>query len=629
MHRAFVTNDVMGIPHIESHACLLCVSLPIYRRNHALPTRPFVITVALHLPSFCYKIQQSYKMAALEEPAKEGPSINNSSFDVETFCQKHLKCKECSKSYVDPIMLSCLHTYCPDCLKKRAAEKKRKREESIATGRLAILPQTGSFYLVPGEAEERAAGEEERGQGGNGEEGMGQIEEEEEDGEAARAQEVEESCYSVPHIVYGNENLTAPHDCDAGIEIGDGDDVQDSVNRPLSNIIHAAKLKEKLPQGKMECRKCKKDIAKWICNDKECGNIPLCDFCHESHRRQIETQDHQVIKIDPEKDWWKGSNRQTWFCSEHPKHHVDMYCVTHCEIMCHKCCTIYHHSSDCLVTDIDKCYSQILEQSREEQQKVEILKDTFKDAENRGEDVKRTLETKRDNVIAALNERYDQLVQQLTIERDEAIAKANLICDLKKKEIDDHQAVLKRVTETMEDSLEFIKDFSNIANPAEFLFLKTQLQQRLDYLHDRYSTFDLSPADDDELYWKPSNRDLPTKMFGKIYSTPSVKKFEFSKHHQKFNSRVVFTVKCRDISGGPAASESVLPELKAVITTLSEDIIEGLACEVKRDYKTRRYNITVPPIKEKGLRIIHVYQPRPHPQKQYYIQGGPFSVCYE
>ena len=568
-------------------------------------------------------------MAALEEPAneREGSSINKSSFDVETFCQRHLKCKQCNKSYVDPIILPCLHTYCPDCLVKRATEKKRKREESVAAGRLAILPQTGSYLLVQGEPEERAAGEEEGEEdqeGSNGGEGMRQIEDQE--GEVA-AQEVEESY--VPHIVYGNENLTAPHDCDAGIKIGDGDDVQDSVNRPLSNIIHAAKLKEKLPQGKMECKKCKKDIAKWICNDKECGNIPLCDFCHESHRRQEDTQDHQVVKIDPEKDWWKGISRQTWFCSEHPKHLVDMYCATHYELMCHRCCTIYHRSIDCLVTDVDKCYLHSVKESLEEQQKVERLKDRFKDAENRGENVKRGLETKCNNIVAALNDRYDQLVQQLTIERDEAIAKAQQICDLKKKEIDDHQTVLKHVTETLEDSLEFIKDYSDIANPAEFMFLKTQLNQRLDYLHDRYSTFDLSPADDDELYLKPSNDDLPTKMFGKIYSTSCVKKFAFSKLRQKFNASVVITVECRDISGGPAASESELPELKAVITTPGEDITDGVACEVKRDYKTRCYNITVPPIKEKGLRIIHIYQPRPYPQKQYYIQGGPFSVVYQ
>ena len=540
-------------------------------------------------------------MAALEEPAneREGSSINKSSFDVETFCQRHLKCKQCNKSYVDPIILPCLHTYCPDCLIERAAEKKRKREER--------------------------AGEEE---GEDDEEGMVSENEDQEEGEPTGTREVEESY--VPHIVYGNENLTAPHDCDAGIEIGDGDDVQDSVNRALSNIIHAAKLKEKLPQGKMECNKCKKDIAKWICNDKECGNILLCDFCHESHRRQQDTQDHQVVKIDPEKDWWKGINRHTWFCSEHPKYPVNMYCLTDYELMCHQCCTIYHRSSDCLVTNVDKCYLHSREEIQEEKQKVERLKDRFIDAENRGENVKRSLETKCDNIVAALNDRYDQLVQQLTIERDEAIAKAELICDLKKKEIDDHQTVLKRVTETLEDSLEFIKDYSDIANPAEFMFLKTQLNQRLDYLHDRYSTFDLSPADDDELYFKPSDDDLPPKMFGKIYSTPCAKKFALLKCRQnKFNTSVVITVECQDISGGPAASEIVLPELKAVVTTPGKVVTDGVACQVKPNNKTRCYNITVPPIKEKGLWIIHIYQPRPYPQKQYYIQGRRFSLLYQ
>ncbi|XP_019853804.1 PREDICTED: uncharacterized protein LOC109583076 [Amphimedon queenslandica] len=245
-------------------------------------------------------------MAALEEPAieREESSINKSSFDVETFCQRHLKCKECNKSYVDPIMLSCLHTYCPDCFIQKAAEKKRKREES-AIARESQSVSTESYVVVQSQREgEERAGEEE---GEDEEEGMVSEDENQEEGEReAGAQEDEERF--VPHK---KENLTAPHDCDSG------DDVQGLVNRPLSNIIHAAKLKEKLPQGKMECQKCKKDIAKWICNNKECGNIPLCDFCREAHRRQEDTEDHQVNKIDPEKDWWKGMNRQTWPCSKH------------------------------------------------------------------------------------------------------------------------------------------------------------------------------------------------------------------------------------------------------------------------------------------------------------------------
>ena len=200
-------------------------------------------------------------MAAIEEPVneREEPSINKSSFDVETFCQRHLKCKQCNKSYVDPVLLRCLHTYCTDCLIERAAEKKRKREERIAAGISAISEETGSYYMVPGEAEERSGEVESEEEESNGEIMMEEEAAEPNGEERETLQEDEESC--VPHIVYGNENLSAPHDCNAVIQLGDGNKVQDSVNRPLSNIIHAARLKEKLPQGKMKCKKCK-EMAK-------------------------------------------------------------------------------------------------------------------------------------------------------------------------------------------------------------------------------------------------------------------------------------------------------------------------------------------------------------------------------
>ena len=553
-------------------------------------------------------------MAALEEPAieREGSSINRSSFDVQTFCQRHLKCKGCNKCYVDPIILPCLHTYCSDCSIEKAADKKGNLREERVVARESLSASIQSDAVIQREGEERA----------DEEEGMVSEDEDQEEGEReAGIQEVEEES-----VLHGNEYLTAPHDCD-------GDNVQSLVSRPLSNIIHAAKLKE---QGEKQCDNCQEDIAKWICNDSKCFNILLCTPCRQAHARTVSTRNHEVIEINPETDWWKGVKRYTWFCSKHDDDHdrpVNTYCTVHDVLLCERCALLDHTNNEekpCNLKDVDEYYNDADNAKILELQKVEELNQNFKTAIQRGEDRKTSLETKCNDIIAAVNERYDQLVQQLTVERDEAIAKANLICDLKKKEIDDHQAVLKRVTETLEDSLEFIKDFSNIANPAEFLFLKTQLQQRLDYLHDRYSTFDLSPADDDELYWKPSNDDLPTKMFGKIYSTPSVKKFAFIKHHQnKCNFNVVITVECRDISGGPAASESILPVLKAVITKSKNNITDGLACKVKPNNETRRYNITVPPTEEAGLWFIHVYQPRPYPLKQYYTQGYPFRVLYQ
>ena len=575
-------------------------------------------------------VEASLIMAAKEEVNEgEMPSINKSSFDVEKFCQRHLVCRQCNEIYTDPVTLPCLHTYCSKCLIARADERrKREKENSAAAGQgegdSLTLSIARSYIMIPekkrkgpgakkGQRESGGGLENSREQQGerqvNGREnGEGESDEE------GASLEVEES-----HIVvYGNEDLSCPHDCDAGVQIGD--DVQQLVNRPLSNIIQAAKLKEKLPQGEIKCGNCEVNTAYWICNDPKCGNMPLCERCYEQHGIDKRSKHHQVVKIDPEKDCWRILNRHTWYCSKHPDYLVDMYCPHHDKVICHKCCTIDHHSSKCKVKDVDEFYTNTFDERLERVRNVEELNDRFKAALHIGETIKRSLDTKRDNAIKVVNDRYQHLIDQLTNERDEVIAKANSICDLKKKEIDDHQETLKRVTETLEESLSFVKDYSEIANPTEFMFLKTQLNQRLDDLHEHYSKFNLSPADDDELTLKLSKKEtLPP--IGEVSSTPCVKNFTAVTQPQTMNT---ITVECRDIAGH-RVSLKPLPELKAFVTTHNESVADGIKCDVKPDRTNGRYIITVPQIHACEYQI-HIYEPKKYPHKQYYIKGGPIQV---
>ena len=557
------------------------------------------------------------QMADLECEDQDQPEvINRSTFDVQEFCQKHAVCKQCNEVCVDPVMLPCLHTYCSLCLSaQRRNEDSREEVHNEANGK-----EGSRQHNEEQEIEVIQRNEEQIITRDNEEEVEIQTHcsESDDSDDEVRNKEADvqgkgESC--VPHIVYGNANLSCPHDCacDAGVQ----------VNQPLSNIIQAAKLNEKLPQGEIKCENCEINTAYWICDDPKCGNMPLCERCYEQHGIDRRSKHHQVVKIDPEKDCWRILNRHTWYCSKHPDYLVDMYCPRHDKVICHKCCTIDHHGSECKVKDVDEFYTNTFNDRLERVRKVEELNNKFKAALRSGETIKRSLDTKCDNAIKVVNDRYQHLIDQLTNERDEVIAKANSICDLKKKEIDDHQETLKRVTETLEESLSFVKDYSEIANPTEYMFLKTQLNQRLDDLHEHYSKFDLSPADDDVLLLKLSNEDLPP-MLGEVYSTPCVKMFKYYRHEDSS----VITVKCCDISGGHV-SLRVLPELKAVVTTRNGSIADGIKCKVKPDRNNGQYKISLPFFRGEGT--LHIFQPRPYPHNQYYIQGGPrhgyFTSC--
>ena len=158
-----------------------------------------------------------------------------------------------------------------------------------------------------------------------------------------------------------------------------------------------------------------------------------------------------------------------------------------------------------------------------------------------------------------------------------------------------------------------------------------QLKTRLEYLLDHYGLFDCSPTDDDELCLKISNAPLSPVMIGEVYSSACVKKFALLQYDQLLlaEKKYKFIVECREIAG-THISYRQLPELEALITLADEDELpdrHAIACKVTSNRSNGRYTVTIEPgLYQLGEQRVHIYQPRPYPCKQYYVQNCPLEV---
>lgn len=447
--------------------------------------------------------------------------------------------------------------------------------------------------------------------------------------------EMENEEHILPHVQdlqQPNENFTCHNGCSVTLQV----DHLPPVNQSLCNLVHAAQLKEELPRGQVICQECVDNIAAdWICNDKECGNKPLCNDCCRHHKKRRETTAHNVIQVDPGKeDWWKNLNRLTWFCPKHKEKPVNVYCVTHKHMICERCCLLADHAN-CTREDVEIVYDNEYEELQTKLQQLERLKTSFENAMEASESVIKKLGAKRDITIKALEVRCDHFVKPLIAERNRLIEKTKLICELKTKEIIEHQETLKRVINTLTDSLKFMNDYSQEAIPSEFMFLKPQLDQRVVDLFERCNNFDLSPADNDEILYKPNDVSLSPFMLGDVYSTACAKEFALLKpcfpqdQLLMADTTYKFSLQCRDIVK-THVSHRVMPEIEAYVSPscigLDHNSRHCIKCEVEPHRGQGNYTITVPPIQIAGQHDIHIYCPRPYPQKQYYVRRCPLSV---
>ena len=566
----------------------------------------------------------------------------------ESFIRKHLTCLLCDKRFENPKTLTCLHSFCEECLRKVAEEALLKRRAEPAQR---------------GEEDERLSQEGEANDGNEANDDNEAndlfIDGEFEDYMTIPASDnsagLTEGVIDDDDILLGNNPnyLHCPlDDCDGltQVPLTDIDDLNYiQVNVPLCNIERTMVIKEDLPKGRVLCESCQERAAIGICCNLTCNNRPFCGDCLEMHLRDRRKEQHSIVYPKPpgsstslesstseqngseandqsEKDW-KQLKQSDVFCSHDGHGHClrNIYCGDHDEVICMMCAALHNHHAGCNNRySTEDIYPECYKAMKKKLEKVCELHEDFKCALVTTNTIEKALVENVKRVKESIVAKYEELKTELQNQRDELLRKANRVVDLKSRELNDHRDMLTLVSSTFSHGIGSITDFMDRFIPSEFMMLKTQFSNRLDELMTRYTNYHRTPLENDCIYFEKADIDI-SNAIGKVYSTPSTKKFHIhpltpvpTAHNPSY-----FLVTARDIIRTNIHFLISLPELRVTIRHLNDAVaMEGwISC----DKKSGKYMVTVCPYKS-GRHEVCIFEPMKPPYDKCFIGGRKIIV---
>ena len=542
-------------------------------------------------------------------PAPAAPfPFASEGFDVDSFTRDHLHCPSCGKYYDDPRTLPCLDSYCRECLEKEAREQREERERERER-----------------EARERP---EENGQ----------------------MEDLDQRSLRSYNLTPSNEHSEPLSDsfycpqascqCPTGIKFDrDGDiDHIPPANKFLANMVKNVQLKNELPAGKVLCGDCNDDTAMAICNDPECANHPLCSGCLKHHKKAIKTKRHNIVypetigaigdsngSRDGEEGSpppsWKDFERRNWLCDIHPKHPVNRYCYEHEQVICPDCSTLSGdkgHRGCEKVEETKDCVGREKKATKEVLGEVEGVHASIIKAINEIESMKRSLTNNRNWAISAINEHCDKLIADLERQRESLTNQTEQIHNEKKANLVEHQNVLKRISDTLQESIDFIGGSVKMAIPTEFMFLKKSFHERMKYLKERYKDSNKIPSDvNDKIHLKLNDGFSMEGALGQVVGTPFIENYTLEYFPDSVCSRKVysFKIQSRDICRTKVAGN--LPKLEATICSVEN--LEPVQCFVKLNNEEGVYTVYFYPFRA-GEHKISVYCPQTRPLEDLFVK---------
>ena len=555
-----------------------------------------------------------------DDPA---PAFASGGFDIDSFTRDHLHCPSCGKYYDDPRTLPCLHSYCRECLEKEAREQREERERERER-----------------EARERP-------------EENGQIEEEGEDLDESYLETLRSSYNLTPSSTGGltneysdplSNNFYCPQGCQCptGIKFdrdGDIDHIPPS-NKFLANMVKNVRLKNEVPAGKVLCGNCEDGkIAVAVCNNHECANLPLCSDCFDIHLKTSKTKEHRIVCPNPERSEgsngtrdWKTFRRHNWNCDFH-HHPVDRYCYEHEEVICCECAALGGDDEDdeighrkCKkVRLIEKCIDREAAAIVEVINEVHEIHNKIKTAINKIENMKQSVTDNKNVAIAEINEHCDKLVADLEGQREHLVNQTREIHNRKMANLKEHQDGLKRISDTLQGSIDFIGGSVNIAIPTEFMFLKESFHERLNYLKKHYKDSDMLPSDVNENIHLKLNDDFSVEgALGQVVGTPFIENYTLESFPNPVRAQKAysFKIQSRDICRTEVAGN--VPMLEATICSV-ENPKPKIQCFVKLNDEEGVYTVYFYPLRA-GRHKVCVYRPQTRPLEDLFVRGCLFYI---
>ena len=562
--------------------------------------------------------EEEEKNEDVAAPAAPSPFASVSGgFDIESFTRDHLHCPSCGKYYDDPRTLPCLDSYCRECLEKKTREKM-----------------------------EEVARERER----EGEENQESEDSDKEYNEALRTFDLSPCPSSTGGSTMGSQRSTINDDSDpvsrsndfhcpqgcrryTGIKFDPQDGSISGLppsNKSIRNMVQAV-LHEGLKAGAILCGRCDKEKpAIAVCTNLKCSNLPLCSECVGHHLTTSEPgMPHALIcaREGENKDRKKQNLRNGWPCEFHPNEVVDRYCYKHQVVICRDChlCPQRECTPDCNNFTLlsQDCMKDEMSAIAELLEKVHSLHDKIKYSIKDIDTLKKELRKNKKWAYHAIDEQYKKLVDSLRQQRKDLIDKTYHVYKRKWDNLKEHQDALKRISDTLQRSIDFIGGSVNMAIPTEFMFLKESFHERLNYLIDHYKNSHMLPSDvNQKIHLKLNNRFNIEGALGQVVGTPFIENYTLEYFPNPVRSRRAysFKIQSRDICRTEVAGN--VPMLKATICSLAN--LEPVECFVRLNNEEGVYTVYFHPFTA-GRHMISVFRHQ-DPLEGILVRGCPFYI---
>ena len=476
----------------------------------------------------------SFKMATPEATVPEA---------TLTKFKDELTCSLCNELFREPKTLSCLHTFCEECLSNHITKRVVDTD-----------PQAGdSREKVPCPL-------------------------------CQNVQELPEA--DVKHVKtnHGYKNMVSHLSIEEGARTACSSESDRAVR---------------------ECQGCKeKPAAVTFCST---CNQHLCTSCTTAHKTLNIFATHEVLTREEisssSKEGGQIVTHHTWKCSKHddlnpdsPLTDVCLYCKTCDELICNRCGIIEphgNHEKHEAPKIIDKPgYKPKIQQHEAEVKQVQEMFATFI---TEMESLQKSLEGNREKAKMEINEKVQALHAKLNEEKEALLKKVDQIFERKNERLIKQLQKLREIEKEMAESRKFVNDILTFGIPEEVLFLMTQMITRMKQLHNTYNPYPRIPQENDIVMFKENMALDLTGAIGTVSADPFPPAFTadtLSKTHFIQDEEASITVTCRDIAGTP---HPIKHDLKVEMSPEANgDVIRGEVRE--RNVETGEYIIVLKPL---------------------------------
>ena len=384
-----------------------------------------------------------------------------------------------------------------------------------------------------------------------------------------------------------------------------------------------------------KCGRCDDDSTP-VAFCRTCNDL-LCEKCLDSHRREKLHKSH-AMKLREDLSSSSACEEQqlvthnAWKCEKHddvdaPAEEVQIYCKTCNEMICRECCLVEpheHHKKIKAKKVIND--EQFRPHIVEHEQKVKTVEEKITTFKDEMKALQKKLENHQKDAKEQIEKRVKDIHKKLEIDKKELLVKVDQIFNSKNVRLEEQIKELESIEESVKSSCKVVNDTLGVAIPAEILYIMTQFIERLQFLFDEYDNYDCKPRENDILEFTPNKGCDLGGAIGVVTTDPFPSAFtadDLESVHFIEGVRKSVTVTCRNIVDTPCAIKPNIKDIKVELCLPPNgDAVLG---HVEKDAEKGEYTVQLQPAShgEHELKIEVVVG---NEEKHIPIRGSPFKV---